>query len=86
MSKATQKKRYIIPFAERRKFDIVVAMIGVVLLGTATAFVWYAVANGAGDLVAILTAGLLTAAFGCALTALVTGRMAWLLLGSWMPF
>ncbi len=86
MSRVVQKKKYIVPFTKRRKFDVVVAVISVVLLGAATAFVWYAVANGAGDLVAILTAGLLTAGFGCALTALVTGRMAWLLLGAWMPY
>lgn len=82
----TKKETYIIPFSKRRKFDIVLASVGVLILGLATAFVWYAVTGGAGDIVAILTACFLTACFGASLMALITGRMAWMLLGYWLPF
>lgn len=80
-------KKYIIPVNKRKKFEIIIAAIGVVLFFAATCAAWWLVATGGWNGMALLLAAMLTVGLGCSLMALITGRMAWLLVGVWeIPF
>jgi cytochrome bd-type quinol oxidase subunit 1 len=76
-------KKSIIPFKKRHVFHVVFAAIATVLFALVTALLWYLVATGARDFFTILEACVVTVGLGCSLMALVTGRMAWLLIGLW---
>lgn len=73
----------VVPFKKRRFFDIVIAIVVTLLFLAAAGVVWYAIAVGVRDPLVILAVIALTGGFSCALTALITGKMEWLLIGLW---
>lgn len=79
-------KSCIVPFKKRKAIEIVLAVVAALIIGVATALVWWAVASGAHDVMSLIYASLMTLGFGCSLMAVITGRLEWILLGYWLPY